>query len=223
MARDDSGTFWRPDAITPQMGDAADAGACTLPDAELMRRTAAGDRSAFAALYQRHSASVYRFARLMIGSASAAEDVVQEVFLVVMRDASRFDAARASLSSYLYGVARHHTRRRLLRQRRFVALDPRDATHEAAADNDPAGDLLRASELRRLRRAIVAMPSRYREVLVMCDLQDVSYADAALTLGCAIGTVRSRLHRARELLKTKMRRIEAQSPSVHASSIRCAI
>jgi RNA polymerase sigma-70 factor (ECF subfamily) len=165
---------------------------------------------------------VYRFARLMTGSGTAAEDVVQEVFLVVMRDASRFDPGRASLSSYLYGIARHHTRRRLLRQRRFVALEAGDAMHDTAADIDAAGDAVRASELRRLRRAIVALPSRYREVLVMCDLQDLSYADAASTLGCAIGTIRSRLHRARELLKTKMRRIEAQSTSVQRS-IRCAV
>jgi RNA polymerase sigma-70 factor (ECF subfamily) len=202
--------------------DAADAGAVALTDEELMRQTAAGDRHAFAALYQRHSTSVYRFARLMTGSGAAAEDVVQEVFLVVMRDASRFDPERASLSSYLYGIARHHTRRRLLRQRRFVPLEAGDATHEAAAASDPAGDALRASELRRLRRAIVALPSRYREVLVMCDLQDLSYADAASSLGCAIGTVRSRLHRARELLKKKMRRTETQMTSVQRS-IRCAV
>src|SRR5688500_7745904 len=105
------------------MGDARQAGALGAADEQLMRRTAAGDREAFAALYERHSATVYRFARLMTGSAAAAEDVVQDVFLVVMRNASRFDSTRASLPSYLYGIARHHTRRRLLRQRRFVALD----------------------------------------------------------------------------------------------------
>jgi RNA polymerase sigma-70 factor (ECF subfamily) len=157
----------------------------------------------------------------MTGSATAAEDVVQEVFLVVMRDASRFDSSRASLSSYLYGIARHHTRRRLLRQRRFVALDADTAAHEAAI-GDPASDYARTSELERLRRAIVALPSRYREVLVLCDLQDVPYAEAASTLGCAIGTIRSRLHRARELLTTKMRRTAAPAASAPAS-IRCAI
>ena len=199
------------------MRDAADTPAPTPSDDELMRRTAAGDRGAFAALYERRGASVYRFTRLMIGSGTAAEDVVQEVFLIVMRDASRFDADRASLSSYLYGIARHQTRRRLLRQRRFVALD----NELTAADSDPAADVLRASELRRLRRAIITLPSRYREVLVLCDLQDVPYADAASALGCAIGTIRSRLHRARALLKTKMRRTEAQAGV--QTSIRCAV
>jgi len=206
-----------PDLVNPLAADTV----AQDSDQELMRQTAAGDRNAFAALYQRHSPSVYRFARLMTGSGTAAEDVVQEVFLVVMRDASRFDSGRASLSSYLYGIARHHTRRRLLRQRRFVTLEAGDPLHDATTDTDPATDAVRASELRRLRRAIVALPSRYREVLVLCDLQDVPYADAASTLGCALGTIRSRLHRARELLKTKMRRAE-QSTSVQRS-IRCAV
>src|SRR5687767_16011560 len=100
----------------------AGAGIFEPSDLDLIRRTAAGDREAFAALYRRHHAAVYRFARLMTGSGAVAEDVVQEVFLVLMRNASRYDASRATLSTYLYGVARHHTRRRLSRERRFVAL-----------------------------------------------------------------------------------------------------
>ena len=70
-------------------------------DADLMRQTAAGDRDAFATLYRRHHAIVFRFARLMTGSQNAAEDIVQEVFLVVMRDAGRYDPARAALPTYL--------------------------------------------------------------------------------------------------------------------------
>ena len=204
------------------MRDSGGAGAPAAADDELMRRTAGGDRDAFAALYERHSASVYRFARLMTGSAALAEDVVQEVFLVVMRDASRFDATRASLASYLYGIARHHTRRRLLRQRRFVALDAVPAARVDAASSRPADDYVRASELECLRRAIVALPSRYREVLVLCDLQGLSYAEAASALGCAVGTVRSRLHRSRELLKTKMLRTAARTATAPAS-LRCAV
>ncbi len=105
------------------MRDAIRATAGEIADADLMRRTATGDRDAFAALYHRHHARVYRFARLMTGSNSAAEDIVQEVFLVVMRDAGRYDPARAALPSYLYGVARHQTRRRLWRDRQFVAFE----------------------------------------------------------------------------------------------------
>ena len=79
-------------------------------DQALVERTAAGDREAFAALYRRHQGAVYRFARLMTGSPSAAEDIVQEVFLVLMKDASRYEKERAALTTYLFGVARRVTR-----------------------------------------------------------------------------------------------------------------
>ena len=182
-----------------------------------MRRTAAGDRDAFAALYHRHGTTVYRFARLMTGCDSAAEDIVQDAFLSLMRDAARYDPARASLPTYLYGVARHQTRRRLQRDRRFVDLSACEGHAEAA---DPVGHLAQAENLRLLRQAILGLPSRYREVIVLCDLQDVSYADAAAVLECAIGTVRSRLHRGRNLLADKM--LRAQRPATH-STMRCAV
>jgi RNA polymerase sigma-70 factor, ECF subfamily len=189
-------------------------------DRDLMQRTANGDRDAFAALYQRHGATVYRFARLMTGCTSAAEDIVQEVFLSLMCDAARYEPARASLSTYLYGVARHQTRRRLSRDRRFVSVTGDELERGATAQADIAGDLERQDEMSRLRRAILALPSRYREAIVLCDLQDVSYADAASTLGCAVGTVRSRLHRARAMLAERMARAERHTRS---SAMRCAI
>jgi RNA polymerase sigma-70 factor, ECF subfamily len=172
-------------------------------DADLMLRTARGDRDAFAHLYQRHQATIFRFARLMTGCDTAAEDVVQEVFLALMRDASKYDAARASLTTYLFGVARHLTRRRLLRERRFVAFDSSGAPEPLAGD-DVAAHLQRRRSLEELRRAILALPSRYREVVVLCDLEETSYADAAAAVGCPVGTIRSRLHRARQMLATAL-------------------
>lgn len=195
-----------------------------LTDSDLMRRTAAGDRDAFTAIYQRHHAMVYRFARLMTGCNSAAEDIVQEVFLVVMRDASRYDPARAALSSYLYGVARHHTRRRLARERQFVAFDGEcvDAMQHTTED-DVDATLERRMALQRLRRAILSLPRRHREVIVLCDLQDLSYNDAAAALGCAVGTIRSRLHRARHLLSQKMGSAVSSDEDNRRLSMRCAI
>src|SRR5688572_16537460 len=145
-----------------------------LADSDLMARTAQGDREAFALLYRRHHAIVYRFARLMTGSASAAEDIVQEVFLVVMRDAGRYDATRAALPTYLYGVARHQTRRRLARDRHFVAFESDASDAYSHCTNDPSATMERRESLQRLRRAIVSLPRRYREVIVLCDLQDVT-------------------------------------------------
>ena len=195
-----------------------------LSDSDLMRRTAAGDRDAFTVLYQRHHAMVYRFARLMTGSNSAAEDIVQEVFLVVMRDAARYDPARAALSSYLYGVARHHTRRRLARERQFVTIDGGCAeAKQHVTEDDVNATLERRQTLQRLRRAILSLPRPYREVIVLCDLQSVSYNDAAAALGCAVGTIRSRLHRARNLLTQKMGCAMASEEDHQRQSVRCAV
>ena len=204
------------------MAPTAGEGATDVPDLELMRQTAAGDREAFAAIYRRHHASVYRFARLMTGSGSLAEDIVQEVFLVLMRNAARYDATRSSLSTYLYGVARHQTRRRLSRERRFVGLDDGEAVRRQLAASHPA-EIERRDELRRLRCAILSLPSRYREALVLCDLHDQSYADAAATIGCALGTVRSRLHRARQLLGHKLRQSERPVAGAARAAVRCAV
>lgn len=218
-----SGTFPLPAAITAQMaGRAADEPG----DAELMRLTASGDRDAFAALYRRHQASIFRFARLMTGSSAAAEDVVQEVFLALMRDPRRYDPAQAQLSTYLYGIARRHTRRRLLRDRRFVALDGADTSADSrSGSSDLHAALGRQHDLERLRRAILTLPSRYREVLVLCDLETVSYAEAAVSLRCPVGTVRSRLSRARAMLADRMTRAEhtrAQAAAA-AAPVRCLV
>jgi RNA polymerase sigma-70 factor, ECF subfamily len=191
------------------------------PDADLMRRTAAGDREAFETLYRTHHATVYRFARLMTGSTSTAEDIVQEVFLALMRDAARYDPARASLPTYLYGSARHHTRRRLLRDRLMVRLDDQADLCLRASSSTAADDLIKQRDVQDLRRAIVRLPARYREVIVLCDLQDVSYADAAQALGCALGTVRSRLHRARHLLADKLQRGLACADMARRQAIKC--
>jgi RNA polymerase sigma-70 factor (ECF subfamily) len=196
----------------------ADAGGDS--DVDLMSRAAEGDRDAFAALYRRHHATIYRFARLMTGSRQIAEDVVQDVFLALMRRASGYDAARASLTTYLYGSARRHTRRRLLRDRLFTGDRALDAG-ERTDGGEVAGELLRACELRELRAAIVTLPPRYREVIVLCDLEDVSYAETAAAIGCAVGTVRSRLHRARQLLARKMRRLAACTKVAASPTLRC--
>lgn len=189
-------------------------------DAELMRRAGAGEREAFAELYARHQATVYRFARLMTASETVAEDVVQDVFLAVMREGSRWDAARSSLTTYLFGIARHHTRRRWLRERRFTVLDITcERAHGRAAD--ASDELAHHESLARLRGALVRLPSRYREVIVLCDLQGVSYTDAAAAVGCAVGTVRSRLHRGRRMLAERLTRAGACRTALPAAAMRC--
>ena len=182
----------------------------TPSDDELLRLIMAGDEAAYTALYRRRSTGVYRFAIQMSGSEAIAEDVTQEVFLAVMSDATRFDSTRGSLSSYLYGIARNHVLRRLERDRPFVQI-AEDAgeggiEHQEAwvAVDNPHDELQRSEMIGRLRQAVLALPEHYREVVVLCDLHEMSYVEAANALGCAIGTVRSRLHRARALLLGKL-------------------
>ena len=180
-------------------------------DAELLRLMLAGDESAFTALYRRRQGAVYRFALQMSGSEALAEDVVQETFMVLMREGRNFDPARGSLAAYLYGIARNHVLRAFDRERALVRFEEEsegegEATHEnLVARPDPLGDLTRGEMFERLRLAVLALPSHYREALVLCDLEEMSYAEAAAALDCAVGTVRSRLHRARAMLAEKMR------------------
>ena len=177
-----------------------------LPDDALMTAIAAGDRQAVTVLFRRRRDDVYRVALLMTGRAQAAEDIAQDVFLAVMRDARRYDAGRSTVRAWLSGIARNHARRRLDRDGRLLSFDgDENGAEEPAVYPDPVGDMAAAQHLEALRRAILSLPVRYREVVVMCDLQELSYADAAAALSCAVGTVRSRLHRARALLTAKMR------------------
>lgn len=188
-----------------------------LQDSDLIRGVAAGDAEAFAELFRRRQAHVYRFALHMTASPSIAEDVTQDVFLAVMSDAGRYDAARASVIAWLCGIARNHVRRRAERDRPLQPLGP--SGHEEAGpgndendaldtllsvDAEALGDLTRAESIEALREAVLTLPVRYREAVVLCDLQEMTYADAASAIGCAVGTVRSRLHRGRALLAVKL-------------------
>jgi RNA polymerase sigma-70 factor, ECF subfamily len=176
-----------------------------LADEVLLQRTAAGDREAFAALYRRRRPDVFRFAVHMTADASVAEDLVQDVFMTVMEDAARFEAGRAAVVAWLCGIARNQLRQRLARDRRLEPLaHDEDAGSWAAAGPLVLSDMLRVERVEAVRRAVLSLPLRYREAVVLCDLQELSYADAAAALASAVGTVRSRLHRGRALLASKL-------------------
>jgi len=181
----------------------------TPSDEDLFRLLRSGDEAAFTTLYRRWQSPLYRYALRMTGSTAFAEDVIQETFMALIHGNVRYDPARGSVPGYLYGIARNQVLRRLRRERPYVALEEplsaRRGAATASSDQDPLSDLTRRDELRRLREAIAALPEHYREALILCDLQSLSYEDAAQALGCALGTVRSRLHRGRELLAQKLR------------------
>lgn len=165
---------------------------------------AAGDRDAFAALFRRRQATVYRFSRQMLGARDAAEDVTQETFIALAENAGRFDAARGSVTTYLYGIARHlilqrHRRNRL---RREIELDAvaNDDLPLAGDSGDPMEAIARAQLTQRIRVAILSLPVHYREAVVLCELHGLSYEDAAAVARCPVGTIRSRLSRGRQML-----------------------
>ncbi len=183
----------------------------SVPDEDLLRRIAAGDAAAFTALFRRRQSDVYRFALHMTGLPAVAEDVTQDVFLALIRDAGRYDASRATVKAWLSGIARNHARRRLDRERDVVPLDEDHEEPGIAVHSDPLDALARTERIEALRKAILTLPVAYREAVVLCDLQELTYAEAAAALECAVGTVRSRLHRGRALLGTKMR-VEEPAP-----------
>jgi RNA polymerase sigma-70 factor, ECF subfamily len=173
-------------------------------DADLVRRAAAGDGEAFAEIYARYRAVVYRFARLMSGTTSVAEEVTQDVFVTFIGDLQRYEPRRSALQTYLYGIARNVTRNRIRRERRFVAFDDAREGAEPVAPDDPCARASHRQELARLRQAIAALPSRYREVVILGHVHGLAYAEIAAIVGAPVGTVRSRLNRGRQMIAARL-------------------
>lgn len=169
-------------------------------DRSLIERFRAGDRDAFTELYRSRYPAVFRFTFYMTGDRIKATEVTQDVFVWLIHHPGEFDPKRGDLAAFLGGVARKLLLRRERNERRWAPL-PRFETRDSA---DAAVDLARAIDTAALRKAIALLPVRYREAVVLCDLESKSYEEAAAQLGCAIGTIRSRLHRARELLVRKL-------------------
>jgi len=195
----------------------------SLTDAELLGLAREGQDAAFLLLYRRRQGKIYRFAMQMSGSSSIAEDVTQEVFLALVRGPARYDPQRGSLEAFLYGIARNHVLRRLGADRRYVPIEDEDDsgdTLEQIQSDDPHSEMARAETVESVRRAVLSLPEHYREVVVLCDLHEMSYTEASEALGCAVGTIRSRLHRARKMLLEKLR--PAAEPEIGTDGLRSA-
>ena len=177
-------------------------------DAALLAEAAAGDETAFVELYRRRRDDVYRFAYALSRSRSFAQDATQEVFLQVLENAGRFDAAKGTARAWLLGCARHVVIDRLRAENRRSDEAPEQAT---APDHELR--VLKEQRLVRLHAAIAGLPLEYREALVLCELAELPYAEAAAVLDCPVGTVRSRLHRARALLTASLRAGEREPKS----------
>jgi RNA polymerase sigma-70 factor (ECF subfamily) len=198
----------------------AESFAHRVSDDELLRQTAEGCAQAFSELFRRRHGEVFRFAVHMTASAPLAEDVVQEVFLVLIRDAARYEPGRSSVIAWLCGIARNCVRQRLAREGRLRPWsdgDDEDPAGLADPREDPLETLVHAERTDLVRAAVQALPLPYREAIVLCDLQELSYGEAAAALSCPVGTVRSRLHRARTMLGGRLSAL-GLAPSVRAET-----
>ena len=177
-------------------------------DDVLLRRAAKGDEDAFTLVYRRHQAAIYRFALRMTGHAWASEEIVQDVFMTLVRDPKRYDPERGPLAAYLYGIARNRVMKYLERLPREVALDEEDngsrARSEGVTSSTPMHWVEQQERAEQVRAAVLDLPAEFRETVVLCELEELSYEEAAQLMGCPIGTIRSRLHRGRALLLAKL-------------------
>ena len=177
-------------------------------DQELLRQLARGNEAAFSACYERYQGPIYRFACHMSGNPASAEEVTQEVFLRLIHEPQKYDPRKGSLAGYLFGIARNLVRRQIEADRLDLPLG------DELLDGDDTGlasepDLLleldRREKLECLRKSLLALPEVYREALVLCDMEEMTYPEVAAILQCPPGTVASRLHRARVMLKLRLK------------------
>jgi RNA polymerase sigma-70 factor (ECF subfamily) len=178
-------------------------------DEELLKRSAKGDEEAFTILYRRHADVLYRFAFRMTSSSWGAEEIVQDVFMTLVREPGKYDAERGTLPAFLFGITRNKIMKYNERLPREISLVERQE------DGGGGGLTLRDSftpamwaeqreRLEKVRAAVMELPIEFRETVVLCELEEMTYDQAARMLDCPIGTIRSRLHRGRALLLAKL-------------------
>jgi RNA polymerase sigma-70 factor, ECF subfamily len=190
-----------------------------LTDGLLIEHLLGADRSradeAMSTLYRRHSNAVYRFASLIASSSEIAADAMQEAFIWLAGDgAARFDATRGSVAALLCGVARNHVLRLQTADARFVLTEDDDAFNAIIDEHDELPDGFAELDAREreaaMHEAIAALPNEFREVIILVEFEEFSYEATAEIIGCPIGTVRSRLNRAKARLRDSIAELFSQ-------------
>jgi RNA polymerase sigma-70 factor (ECF subfamily) len=196
-------------------------------DASLLHRAMAGDEDAFLVLYERLKNSIFRYAFYMTNSKASAEEVTQEVFISLLKEGNSYREDRGDLGAFAFGIARNFVRRIERRERAYHPLPPDDTLESSAPRlvSEPAtGQVIRDEVAERVQIAIASLPDHYRHAVVLCDLCELSYTEAASRLQCAVGTIRSRLNRAHTLLAQKLKPLRNSQPDIEAAGTeRCLI
>jgi len=189
----------------------------------LVKSLLGGDKEAFAELYRRRQGNVYRFALYMTGRPEIADDVAQETFMALINNGAAFDETKGAVISFLLGIARNQVLRGLRQDRPMVPVDEHhEEIDHGLAMHSHVSNFMRKEKIDAVRKAVLSLPEHYREVVILCELQEMSYAETADVMNCAVGTVRSRLHRARAILTEKLQTARDESSSTDVvKSKRC--
>ncbi|MFE5241871.1 MULTISPECIES: RNA polymerase sigma factor [unclassified Streptomyces] len=165
----------------------------------------------FSVLFDRYADDIHRYVARRLGT-EAADDLMAETFVIAFQQRRRYDVSRPQVRPWLYGIATHLVgghRRAEARRLRALARAASTADTGGSGDGEPMADRVAArvsaEGLRaELAGALAALPARYRDVLLVVAWGDLDYAEAAEALGVPVGTVRSRLHRARKKLRAAL-------------------
>lgn len=175
-----------------------------ITDELLLSEAASGDAAAFQILYERYRDAIFKFSYRLLGSVEAAEDVTHDCFLSLIRDPGRYDPRRASLRNYLYGAARNQAHKQFNYFNRTAAIDELDEEAVWAADDDQMRRMLDEELSTQVEKAIGSLPPLQREALLLFEYEDLSLAEIADIVDADVGTVKSRLFRARELMRQRL-------------------
>jgi RNA polymerase sigma-70 factor, ECF subfamily len=176
-----------------------------IGDAECVRRVQQGDTDSFEILVRRHQRAIFNLVYRLLGDYDEAAEVAQEVFLSAYKSIGQF-RGDANFSTWLYRIGLNHasTRRKSLNnaQQRYVPLDGTEVIADRAAD--PARSFESKEIQQRVQQALNSLEPDDARIIVLRDLQDVPYENVAEMLDIPVGTVKSRLHRARQALKANL-------------------
>jgi RNA polymerase sigma-70 factor, ECF subfamily len=176
-------------------------------DAELLRLSLAGDESAFLLLYERLKHNIFRYSYFMTGSKFVAEEITQEVFMALLREGGKYRQQQGDVAAFAFGITKNFVRRIQRREQGFEPLLEENTSLVSAADSI-AAQLVSNEIVERVQMAVASLPLHYREAVVLCDLCELTYAQAATRLRCSIGTIRSRLNRAHSILARKLKPLQ---------------
>lgn len=178
-----------------------------VEDRELVWQVVAGQTDAFRALVDRHQQRIYRFALSVLGNREAAEDVTQETFLAAFANLFSYDASRAAFSTWLLAIARNRCFN-LLKQNRPIAL----SEPESIGDVSSTDRIVRQELSQQLDRAMASLPTEQRSAFVLAEIEELPYAEIARIERTSLGTVKSRIHRAKQRLQALLEPVMRESP-----------